>query len=223
MLAAHVARAPLPAGARVLELCTGSGVAAVAAARRGGEVTAVDVSRRAVLTVRVNARLNGVRVRAVRGDLLAPVGGRSFHLIAANPPYLPGAEPPPTGPARAWEAGPDGRAILDRILTDAPGHLAPGGELLLVHSSVCGVEETLSALRAAGLEAEVRARRRGPLGPLLRARIDELAARDLLPDGRAEEDVLVIAGRRPGGQASVASVTGTPKRRSASPARSSSR
>lgn len=217
MLAAHVARAPLPPGARVLELGTGSGIAAVAAARRGADVTAVDVSRRAVLTAKANARLNGTRVRAMRGDLLAPVAGRSFHLIAANPPYLPGGsdELPGSGPERAWEGGPDGRRVLDRILTEAPARLEPGGVLLLVHSSVCGEEETLAALRDAGLEPEVRERRRGPLGPLLAARADALATRGLLGDGRPEEDVLVIAGRRPEDQRAE-SVTGTPKRRSAS-------
>ena len=52
-------------------------------------VTAVDISRRAVLTARLNARLNGVRVRALRGDLLAPVAGEGFDLIVSNPPYVP--------------------------------------------------------------------------------------------------------------------------------------
>lgn len=199
MLAAWVATEPLPPGARVLELCTGSGVAAVAAARRGLEVTAVDVSRRAVTTAALNARLNGARLRGVRGDLLAPVAGRTFHLIAANPPYLPGTSDglPDQGPARAWEGGPDGRRVLDRILAEAPAHLAPGGILLLVHSSVCGEQETLGRLRSSGLEAEVRERRRGRLGPLLAERADELAARELLPGGRPEEDVLIISARRP--------------------------
>lgn len=199
MLAAHVARAPLRTGARVLELCPGSGIAAVAAARRGCDVTAVDVSRRAVLTATANARLNGTRVRAVRGDLLAPLDGRSFHLIAANPPYLPGnsGDLPGSGPERAWEGGSDGRTLLDRILAAAPPRLEPGGVLLLVHSSVCGEEETLAALRRAGLEPEVRERRCGPLGPLLADRAEELAEKGLLGDGKPEEDVLVISGRRP--------------------------
>src|SRR3954463_3557897 len=59
-------------GQSVLDLCTGSGAIAVAAARCGaGPVPAGDVSRRSVLTVRINPRLNGVRVRALRGDLFA--------------------------------------------------------------------------------------------------------------------------------------------------------
>src|SRR3954447_22936885 len=79
MLARHLC-AQIRPGASVLDLCTGSGAIAVAAARHGGaaNVTAIDVSRRSVATVRINARLNGVRVRALRGDLFAPVAGERF-------------------------------------------------------------------------------------------------------------------------------------------------
>jgi release factor glutamine methyltransferase len=199
-LAAFVGAEPLPRDARILDVCTGSGVVAVAAARRpdAPEVWAVDVSRRAVLTATVNARLNGTRVHARRGDLLAPVQGRTFDLIASNPPYLPGsAAPPAQGAARAWEGGPDGRAVLDRLLAEAPPVLAPGGVLLVTHSSLSGEEATLDALAAAGLETEVRARVRGELGELLSARARELRARGLLTGPRDEEEVLVIAGRRP--------------------------
>jgi release factor glutamine methyltransferase len=194
LLARHLC-AQLRPGATVLDLCTGSGALAVAAGRHGaGAVTAIDVSRRAVLTARLNARLNGVRVRALRGDLLAPVAGERFDAIVSNPPYLPAAADrlPTRGPARAWDAGRDGRALLDRICEQAPAHLRPGGFLLLVHSSLCGVEPTLRRLEAAGLRAEVLDRRRGPLGPLLRARTPELEARGLLRPGEREEDILVV-------------------------------
>src|SRR5918997_3801291 len=78
----------LPPRATVLDLCTGSGILAITAALRGARsVTAVDVSRRAVLTVRMNARLNGVRVRAVRGDLFEAAGDQRFAAILSNPPY----------------------------------------------------------------------------------------------------------------------------------------
>src|SRR2546423_4834218 len=109
MLADIVEREPLARGARVLDLGSGSGVLAVAAARKMAEVTAVDVSRRAVTTTWLNARLNGVSVRAARGDLFAPVRGERFALIVSNPPYLPSAHGgPPPGAARPWEAGRSG-------------------------------------------------------------------------------------------------------------------
>jgi release factor glutamine methyltransferase len=199
MLADAARREALPADAEALDLCTGSGIIAVAAALGGASrVTAVDVSRRAVLAARVNGRLNGVRIDARRGDLFAPVAGRRFHLITSNPPYVPSpdGELPARGLARAWEAGPDGRALLDRICAEAPAHLHPGGTLLLVHSAVCGEAATLRALEAGGLTVEVVLRHQGTLGPLLRARAAWLRDQGLLGPAD-EEEMLVIRGRAP--------------------------
>jgi release factor glutamine methyltransferase len=182
----------------VLDVCTGSGALAVCAAKRGaGAVTAVDVSRRAVMTARINARLNGVRVRALRSDLFSALGDARFDVIVSNPPYVPADsdEPPASGPERAWDAGRDGRLILDRLLAEAPAHLRPGGVLLIVHSEVCGFDRTASAMEAAGLKADVALRQRGPLGPLMSARVRQLEERTLLPRGRREEDVMVLRGR----------------------------
>jgi release factor glutamine methyltransferase len=162
-------------------------------------VTAVDISRRALLSVRLNARRNNVRVRTLRGDMFTPVSGDSFDLIVANPPYVPGDEALPTrGIARAWEGGLDGRVLVDRLLTDAPRHLRPGGRLLVIHSSFTGERKTCDRLRSAGLKAEVLARHTGPLGPLGRARLDVLRDRGLLDDrdGAEEEALVVMCGTR---------------------------
>jgi release factor glutamine methyltransferase len=199
MLASRL-RDELAPGASVADVCTGSGVLAVSAAMAGaGEVTAVDVSRRAALTARLNARLNGVSVRALRGNLLEPLAGERFDVIVSNPPYVPAADDvlPTSGPERAWDAGRDGRALLDRICDQAPAHLKPGGTLLIVHSSVCGEQRTVEMLAGRGLAAEVASRARGPLGPLLTARATTLEQRGLLAPGAREEVVVVIRARRP--------------------------
>ena len=196
MLARHLC-AQIRPGARVLDLCTGSGAIAVAAACAGaGEVTAVDVSRRAVVTARLNARLNGTRVRALRGRLFDPVAGERFDAIASNPPYLPAEDDalPTRGPQRATDAGLDGRVLLDAICEQAPAHLEPGGVVLLVHSSLIGVERTTELLERGGLRVDVLERRHGPLGPLLTARAPILEARGMLAPGVREEDVVVVRG-----------------------------
>jgi release factor glutamine methyltransferase len=200
LLAAAGCRERLPSGARVLELCAGPALAGLAVARRHhARLTTVEVSRRAVLNALLNAVLNRTRIRARRGNLLDPVAGERFDLILANPPYVPGAELCPSGAARAWEGGPDGRAVLDRICALAPAHLTPGGVLLLVHSEICDPGATLAAYAAAGLSADVAARQHGPLGPLVRARRATLEARGLLHRGQTTEDVFVLRGRAPGG------------------------
>jgi release factor glutamine methyltransferase len=198
LLAAAMRDLGLARGARVLELFAGSGAIAVAAAQEGArEVTVVDVSRRALVSAWLNARRNGARVRARRGDLFAPVRGERFELILANPPYVPspGDRLPTSGAARAWEGGGDGRALIDRLCAEAPAHLTPGGTLLLVQSSICGERATLDRLRAGGLRAERVAAGHGPLGPLMRERAALLEARGLLAPGQRDEQLLVLAGR----------------------------
>jgi release factor glutamine methyltransferase len=191
----------LPPRAKALDLCTGSGILALTAAQRGArEVTAVDVSRRAVMTVRLNARLNRLRnVRACRGSLYEPLDGQRFDAIVSNPPYVPSEDDalPARGPERAWDAGRDGRLILDRIIAGVDEHLRPGGFVLLTHSSLLGIDRTIADLEHAGLEAECVARRRGPLGPLMTARVHALEAEGLLAPGQRHEDVVIIRGRKP--------------------------
>jgi release factor glutamine methyltransferase len=184
---------------RVLELCSGAGaLALVAAGVPGSEVTAVDVSRRALLCTWVNALVARRRVRVRRGDLTAPVTGRQFDLVVANPPYVPAPDDdlPTHGVARAFDGGRDGRTVLDRVCDEAPAVLAPGGRLLIVHSAVNGVTETLRRLRDQGLEAEVAARCAQPFGPVFRARSALLEQRGLIAAGRRIEELVVVRARK---------------------------
>jgi release factor glutamine methyltransferase len=188
---ARALRSEIEAGRRtVLDVCTGSGALALVAASERAEATAIDVSRRSVATVKLNAALRRLRVDARRGDLFAAVAGERFDAIVSNPPYVPAATDalPSRGRARAWDAGRDGRALLDRICAGAAQHLNPGGVVLLVHSSLLGYEPTADAL--AGLEVDIAASARGPLGPLMRAR----RAEGLIPPVDYE-DVLVVRAR----------------------------
>ncbi|MFE0730252.1 HemK2/MTQ2 family protein methyltransferase [Streptomyces antibioticus] len=180
----------------VLDLGTGSGLLAVEAARLGGRVTAVDISWRAVAAARFNALLNGETVRVRHGDLVDAVPGRRFDLVVSNPPYVPAPDDaPPRGTARAWDAGRDGRLLIDRICDAAPAVLRPAGTLLMVHSHLSGVDATVDRLTAAGLRAEVVDRARLPFGRVLRSRLSWLRARGLVAGGTADsttEELVVI-------------------------------
>ena len=183
-------------GREVLDLCSGTGILGLTAARLGARATAVDISRRAVLNARLNARLNGLSLTVLRGDLFAPVEDRRFDLIVCNPPYIPA--PPgatPRGAARAWDAGPDGRTFLDRICDRAGAHLRPGGRILLVHSSLARPEETERRLAAAGLVTRIAAEHDGQLGPVARERLGFLRSIGAA-DGSEAERMVVVEGRR---------------------------
>lgn len=200
LLVRALAGAAVPPGANVLDVGTGTGALALAAARAGAaSVTAVDVSRRAVLTARLNAVLRGRSVRVRRGRAPDCVRGQRFDLVLANPPYVPSHVDgvPRWGAAVAWNAGRDGRAVLDPLCAAAPDLLAPGGVLLLAHSALCGVERTLRALRDGGLKAAVVARHDEPFGPVLRARAAWLERRGLVAPGQRHEELVVVRADRP--------------------------
>jgi release factor glutamine methyltransferase len=183
-------------GASVLELCSGTGALALTAAARGAaRVVAVDRSSQAVAAARVNARLNRLwQVEVRQGDLFDALGRQErFDLIVANPPYLP-AE---TDDDPRWDAGADGRGVLDRIVAEAPARLHPGGSVALVQSGFAGVAQTVEALSRAGLDVAAPVEHRGPLGPITRARRAHLERRGVLAPGVDEELMAVVVARRP--------------------------
>jgi release factor glutamine methyltransferase len=130
--------------ALVLDLCTGSGAVACALAvrRPRAVVWAVELSPAAARWARANVEAVGVagRVRVVEGDLFGPVEALAgcADLVVANPPYIAGTSwPDLPGEVRDWEpplaldGGPDGLALIHRILADAPRFARPDGTVLL--------------------------------------------------------------------------------------------
>lgn len=186
------------AGRSVLDVGTGTGAVAIEAARAGAaSVTAIDLSRRSVLASWINSRFRGVPARVRRGDLFGPVRAHRFDLVLANPPYVPAPSrlrpgEQPRGIARCWDAGPDGRQLLDRLCASAPSVLTQDGSLLLVQSEIAGEQATVDRLRAGGLMPRIVARSRVPFGPVLRARAPELRRRGLLGHDQQDEGLVVI-------------------------------
>ncbi|GAA4883315.1 HemK2/MTQ2 family protein methyltransferase [Kitasatospora terrestris] len=188
---------PAP-GSSLLDLGTGTGAVALAAAELGAAVTAVDLSRLALATAWLNARLRHLRLKVRHGDLTSPVAGDRFDYIVSNPPYVPSelTGPPRRGIARAWDAGPTGRLLLDRICRQAPRLLTPGGVLLIVQSSLANPDATLDALHRAGLRAGLVAARRQRFGPVMSERADWFEERGLIAPGEREETLVVVRGVR---------------------------
>lgn len=198
-LAAALGAEDLGPRTEMLEIGTGTGALALHAAGRGARVTAVDVSWSAVVTTRLNALRRRVPLQVLHGDFAARAAWRRFDLVVANPPYVPApqARLPSHGPERAWDAGPDGRMVIDRICSAAPALLRPGGVLLMVHSGMCGAEETVDRLAEARLAAEVTATTSIPWGPVLRSRRAWLERRGLAARSEQWEELVIIRARHP--------------------------
>jgi release factor glutamine methyltransferase len=199
LLASALRDAGIRPGAAVLDVGCGTGALSVLVAELSPRSsTAVDVSRRAVLATRLNTAARGLDVRVRRGDGLSMFAGERFDLVLANPPYVPGVPGLPTGGRRrAWNAGLDGRLVLDRLCAVAPLLLAPGGTLLTVHSALCDVDKTVHELRGGGLKAAVVARAMEPFGPVMRRRAARLHDQGLLAPAARCEELVVVRGDRP--------------------------
>ena len=141
----------------VLDMGTGSGVCALAAARlTSRRVVAVDINPAAVRCARVNALLNGLeeRLDIRQGDLFAPVAGQRFDVVLFNPPFLIGT--PKDDRDAAWRSSDAAR----RFAAELSDHLAPGGAayvLLSTFGDGCPLFE--AELRSRGFRLRAFARR----------------------------------------------------------------
>jgi release factor glutamine methyltransferase len=140
----------------ILDLGTGSGAIAVTLAceRPDAQVTATDESAAALEVARSNAGAHRAELEFIEGAWYAPVAGRRFDMIVANPPYVAGNDPHLAQgdlrfePAQALTDGSaDGLDSIRAIVSGAPGHLNPGGWLLLEHGydQAQAVSELLSS------------------------------------------------------------------------------
>ena len=126
---------------RVLDIGTGSGCIAIAAAHAlpRARVDATDVSPQALAVARDNVRRHrlGRRVRVIRSDVYDGLGERRYDIVVSNPPYVSAAEmrrlprEHRAEPATSLRAARHGLAIIERIVGGARRHLAPGGILVI--------------------------------------------------------------------------------------------
>jgi release factor glutamine methyltransferase len=146
----------VPPGSAVLDLGTGTGVGALAAARSAGRVVAVDINPAAQRCAHINVLLNGLesRVEVRGGDLFDPVEGERFDVVLFNPPYYAGHPRDPL--QQAFRAA----DLPQRFAAGLGTHLRPGGYALLVLSSAGDAAGFLSEARAAGLSIQRAAEQR---------------------------------------------------------------
>ncbi|MBK8847257.1 MAG: methyltransferase [Bacteroidetes bacterium] len=88
---------------RILELGCGSGLISCVLAKKGGIVTATDISKTALANTIENAQRNHVVIEAKYSDLFSNIGNQEFDFIVINPPYYKGNQT--TDESFAWYAG----------------------------------------------------------------------------------------------------------------------
>lgn len=127
----------------VLEIGTGSGIVSMFI-EDIAQVIATDISLHAVKC----AKLNGIDV--IRTDLFDGIKvKKKFDLIVFNPPYLP-FEEQKTDMDGVWDGGPSGREIINRFLDQVKNYLTENGRILLLVSSLTGIEQVIERMKSLG-------------------------------------------------------------------------
>jgi release factor glutamine methyltransferase len=157
---------PLSRRPLIVDLCTGSGALAVALLKHwpDARVIGVDDSEDALAYARRNTA--GTPVELIQADvtqagLLTELDGQ-VDLVVANPPYIPdGAALEPEvvehDPPHALFGGPDGMAVIDRIVELAAGLLRDGGRCAVEHDDTTSAR-TVEAFTRTGRFVDVTAR-----------------------------------------------------------------
>lgn len=148
-------------GRAVADIGTGSGLLALVAARAGGNVVASDISPAAVECARANATRNrlGDRIVVVESDVWAALPGTPpFDVVVTNPPFYPRAIE--SAADQAFASG-EGHAFVSRLAEGLNTRLAPGGSLVMIHSSDEDFAPVGQRLEEHGLRGTVVDEKRG--------------------------------------------------------------
>ncbi len=125
---------------KILDVCTGSGICAIAAKKvfPAAEVIAVDIDQNAIIAARQNAAKNNAKITFLCGDLFQPLKGTNikFDLIFCNPPYLPD-----DGQRLKNDLQTIDKNIINRFLEEVPTYLKEKGNAYLVYSSLSKIKK----------------------------------------------------------------------------------
>ncbi|HWR24659.1 MAG TPA: HemK2/MTQ2 family protein methyltransferase [Methanosarcina sp.] len=168
-LLADAALKETKSGMRILEIGTGSGfVAAVLLSNlKNIFLLATEINPYAALCAKTNS------IEVVRTDLFKGIKPRSpescFDLILFNPPYLPTSEEEkiPGWLNYAFDGGIDGRETLDSFLDEVRDYLKPGGKVLVIISSITGLDAVKEKMLNLGFKVDIIDRKKVSFEELL--------------------------------------------------------
>jgi release factor glutamine methyltransferase len=140
---------------KVLDIGTGSGIQAIAAAKKADEVLAVDIDSYAVEFADSHAKGAGINnIRFRKSDLFSKVKGK-FNLIIFNPPYLPEEKGEEKSVAKKISGGKKGYEIIERFFSETNAHLEDKGKILIVFSSLTNKDKVDEIIHDYGFDFRI--------------------------------------------------------------------
>ncbi len=140
----------------VLDMGTGSGIQAIAAAglKRVKGVVAADISKEALKAAKKNAEEAGAgkKIRLVRSCLFKKLKKQRFDTIIFNPPYLPDDK---EFNDKAIHGGKKGYELIERFFSEVNDYLAEDGIILIVFSSLTKKAKVDEVIERRCLEKEL--------------------------------------------------------------------
>ena len=127
-------------GQNILDICTGSGSIAVTLAKElnKANISAIDISKRALDIAKFNARRHNVTINFEQIDILTTTYNNKMDMLVCNPPYIPKNEMDMLmedvrlyEPKIALTDGYDGLLFYKRISKLAPTIVKSGGHVIL--------------------------------------------------------------------------------------------
>ena len=153
---ASVVDSGLSNGLSVLDMGTGTGICAIAAARLARRVIALDINPSAVRCAKANVLIHCLedKIDVRHGDLFAAVVDERFDLVLFNPPFLYGV--PKDDYDRAWRA----TDVAERFAFGLRAQLSEKGFALLLLSTFGDAAHYLDPVKSAGFQCTPFATRR---------------------------------------------------------------
>jgi len=132
---------------RVLDMGTGSGILAIAAAKQADFVIGADINKKALDYARKKAA-GFQNIKFVYSDLFSyfKKNPDKFDLIIFNPPYLPEKKAEPRWLKQQISGGKKGYEILERFFSEASNYLTPDGKILVLFSTLTGADKVHAIL-----------------------------------------------------------------------------
>ena len=126
---------------KILDLCTGSGVIAISLAKYiyGSEITAIDISDKALEVAKRNAKSNEVenQIKFIKSNLYENLPNEKYDIIISNPPYVKREviktldKEVRKEPKLALDGGYDGLDFYRKIIPNAYQYLKHQGHICL--------------------------------------------------------------------------------------------